>query len=196
MMRFLLVTSALWYCCGTRADTLTSSPYTRVFKSGPASAWVHPPSAADRERMLTVCPPDQAYPTKALNYTTTNPSYHSQWTPHSPPPRIIDGEGTNLGVYPYAATFTNDPTSTRMRITYCGATLISRWHLITVAHCAQLGQTVGEVVYVLLDGVCARRAGEDWCWDLPQELMRAVEIDFILTQYYYKGAREKPHNNL
>ena len=168
---------------------------TRVLKSGPASSWVHLPTAEDRERMQAVCPQMET----GLHIDTN--SHHSppiSQHPHSTPPstRIIGGEGTQLGVYPYAATFTNDPTSTRSRIAYCGGTLISRWHLITVAHCAKYGMTRGERVYILLDGVCIRRSGEDGCWDSPSELMRAVEIDFVLAQYYYEGPREMPHEHL
>lgn len=185
----LSVLQFLSLSCGIRdgAHGVATALHTRVLKSGPASAWVHLPSAEDRERIQAVCPPISSH----HNPPTTR---HSRSNPLLP--RIIGGEGAQLGVYPYAAAFTNDPTSTRSRITYCGATLISRWHLITVAHCAKYGQTAGERVYILLDGVCIRRSGEDGCWDSPSELMRAVEIDFVLAQYYYEGPREMPHGHL
>ena len=145
--------------------------------------------------MQTVCPPMGTSLTSDPNPHYSPPTQNPD--PAPPSPRIIGGEGTQLGHYPYAATFVHDnPTNTRSRIAYCGATLVSRWHLITVAHCAKYGMTRGERVYILLDGVCVRRSGEDGCWDSPSEVMRAVEIDFVLAQYYYEGPREMPHGHL
>ena len=101
--------------------------------------------------------------------------------------RIIDGEPANLGMFPYAASFTKAPTSVfSERDAYCGATLISRRHLITAAHCTS---RLTERVTLLVDGVCTRRTLWDGCSKDDREVMRSVEIDFVIAPYYESTPR-------
>ena len=102
--------------------------------------------------------------------------------------RIVAGEGARPGMFPYAATFTHDPTNEASREANCGATLISRQHLLTVAHC--LPNPDQKPAYVLLGGVCIQKNEADGCADLGAEMLRAVEIDFILTHYYDYSLRD------
>lgn len=88
--------------------------------------------------MAEFCPPMTRQPT----FHTTDETMSLQLPEnHSPYLRIINGTGAERKDYPYAATFTTDPSPTgdppifsRGRKAHGGATLISRRHLITTAH--------------------------------------------------------------
>lgn len=90
-------------------------------------------------------------------------------------------------MFPYAATFTADPTGGFSSYAHCGATLISTRHLITAAHCTN---HLKQRMFVLVDGVCVKHSWWDGCTD-SGEVMRPVEIDFILTRYFYYGPRDE-----
>lgn len=190
----LLVVFSVW-----RHNIIRGLGVARVVISGPATAWVRPLSEVDRDRMRVVCPSNNDYSqyqsslsstTTFREVTTTNPN---RYLP--PSPRIIDGEPSRLGVFPYAATFTNDPTNERSRWAYCGATLISPRHLITAVHCSKLYHNA--TAFMLLDGVCVRRTGEDGCVESAADTMRAVEIDLILEEYYaYRATWREPLDHL
>ena len=137
--------------------------------------------------MQLICPPDQfhKFPISYLRNDLTREG-RSQ---HNPQPqlRIIDGEPARRGMFPYAATFTKAPTSVfSERRAHCGATLISPRHLITAAHCTS---SLTERVTVLIDGVCTRRTLWDGCSKDGKEVMRSVEIDFIMSEYYESTTR-------
>lgn len=150
--------------------TLTNGIRLVSIKSGPASAWIWHQSGEAKERMHAFCPP---LPTHSNYMQMTLSKSH-----YEPPSlRIIGGEPAQRGMYPYAAALTADLPS---RFVHCGATLISRRHLITAAHCTN---RVRKRLFVLVDGPCIQYNTEDAC-DSPADVMQEVEIDFVLTHYH------------
>lgn len=163
--------------------------YARVKKSGPATSWIQRQENEDRRRMSEICTLSTSGGDHLLNRITNSADRVKDKHRHAelgPSLRIMDGEGAHRGMYPYAAALATDVTFMGW-FAHCGATLISRRHLITAAHC--IGSKEERIV-VLLDGVCIRPGWYDNCTD-PTEVMRPVEVDIVLTQYYYFSSRDK-----
>lgn len=163
-------------------------PNTYTRKIGPGTAWLHMASEDERQEIRTRCADSIQLPPSGTRlratHETTNSTANSNSLPHL---RIVEGKGAWRGLFPYAAALSNEPTSEGREV-YCGATLISHWHLITAAHCAV--RHYSRRFYVVLDGVCVRRywlPGE--CFS-SEDVLRTAEVDFTITQYYYHGPRD------
>src|SRR5689334_8457412 len=113
--------------------------YTRVQKSGPATSWIQRPEHDDMRRMNEICSPPAysgGHLIRSENSTASNDRakvVHPD-AEHNPSLRIMNGEGAQRGMFPYAAALASDVTFMGW-FAHCGATLISRRHLITAAHC-------------------------------------------------------------
>lgn len=179
----LLLAPFIW-CCQPN-PVVASLTYTA--KVGPATAWIRNEGRHEvQARCADSGPPVQR---KSLaNANSRNSRNTNRDWPHT---RIVNGSGAELNMFPYAAAFTNDPTGGSRRA-YCGATLISRQHLITAAHCAEL--YYHHRAFVLIGGVCIQHSSKDACTD-QRELLRPTEIDFILTSYFYFSPRDDPVNS-
>lgn len=113
-------------------------------------------------------------------------------TPSFPSQRILGGQEAPRNAFKYAASlaisgyeiWTGLPPNAKFNA--CGAILITRRHLLTAAHCFQIGDVIrGRHLRLLVGGPCIRPEGGQNCSQVDSI---EVKYDFVIKQYFVLSA--------